>query len=40
LARAISTDCECEGWKTLRVSVSIYKTTGGSVTAKWISIGG
>jgi hypothetical protein len=26
--------------KTLRVSASIYKSTGGSVTARWICIGG
>jgi hypothetical protein len=36
LARSISTDFECGGWKTLRVSASIYKSTGGSATTRWI----
>jgi hypothetical protein len=31
--------CECGGWKTLRVSVSIYKPTGDAAMARWISIG-
>jgi hypothetical protein len=36
LARSISINCECGGWKTLRVSVSMYKSPGGSATARWI----
>jgi hypothetical protein len=28
------------GWKTLRVSASIYKSTGGAAMAKWICIDG
>jgi hypothetical protein len=38
LARSISHNCECGGWKTLRVSASIYNPTGGAATARWISI--
>jgi hypothetical protein len=38
LARSISNGCECGGWKTLRVSDSIYNPTGGAATARWICI--
>jgi hypothetical protein len=38
LARSISNDCECGGWKTLRVSASICNPTDGAATAKRISI--
>jgi hypothetical protein len=39
LARFALSGCEYGGWKTLRVSVSIYKLAGGSTTAGWICIG-
>jgi hypothetical protein len=39
LARSVSNGCKCGGWKTLRVSASIYKSTGGAATARWICIG-
>jgi hypothetical protein len=39
LARSVSNGCKCGEWKTLKVSASIYKPTGGAVTARWISIG-
>jgi hypothetical protein len=38
LARSISNGCRCRGQKTLRVSVSLYKPTGGAATTRWISI--
>jgi hypothetical protein len=33
LARSVSNGCKCGGWKTLMVSTSIYKPTGGTATA-------
>jgi hypothetical protein len=39
LVRSILNNCECGGWKTLRVSASIYNPTGDAATARWISIG-
>jgi hypothetical protein len=38
LARSVSNGYKCGGWKTLRVSASIYKPTGGAAMARWISI--
>jgi hypothetical protein len=39
LARSVSNGCKCGGWKTLRVSATIYKPIGGAARAGWISIG-
>jgi hypothetical protein len=39
-ARSNWNGCKCGVGKTLRVLASIYKSTTGFATAKWISIGG
>jgi hypothetical protein len=38
LARSARNGCKCVGWKTLRVSAYIYKSTAASPTAGWISL--
>jgi hypothetical protein len=38
LARSARNGCKCVGWKTLRVSASICKSTTAPPTAEWISL--